>query len=91
MPSREQVPTASELRSYLKQKLPHYMVPAAVVLLEAMPKTPNGKVDKRALPAPKAADFAATQEYVAPTNELEIEAREDLGNGSRQEADRNSR
>ncbi len=71
VPSREHVPTASELRTYLKSKLPAYMVPAAVVLLEAMPKTPNGKVDKRALPAPKAADFAATQEYVAPTNELE--------------------
>jgi amino acid adenylation domain-containing protein len=71
VPSREQVPTASELRTYLKQKLPAYMVPAAVVLLETMPKTPNGKVDKRALPAPKAADFAATQEYVAPANELE--------------------
>ncbi len=71
VPSREQVPTASELRSFLKQKLPHYMVPAAIVLLEAMPKTPNGKVDKRALPAPQAADFAETQEYVAPADELE--------------------
>lgn len=71
VPSRESVPTASELRTFLKQRLPHYMVPAAVVLLEAMPKTPNGKVDKRALPAPTAADFAATQEYIAPTNELE--------------------
>jgi len=73
VPSREQVPTASELRSYLTKKLPHYMVPAAVVLLEAMPKTPNGKVDKRALPVPKAADFAATQEYVAPSSELETQ------------------
>ena len=73
VPSREQVPTASELRSYLTKKLPHYMVPAAVVLLEAMPKTPNGKVDKRALPAPKAADFAATQEYVAPNSDLETQ------------------
>ena len=72
-PSREQVPTTSELRSFLKQKLPHYMVPAAFVLLEAMPKTPNGKVDKRALPAPKASDFAETQEYVAPTDELETQ------------------
>lgn len=71
VPSRDQVPTASELRSYLKKKLPAYMVPAAVVLLESMPKTPNGKVDKRALPDPKAADFAATQDYVAPTSELE--------------------
>jgi aspartate racemase len=42
VPAREQVPTASELRLYLKQKLPHYMVPSAFVLLEAMPKTPNG-------------------------------------------------
>ncbi len=73
VPSREKVPTASELRSYMKQKLPNYMVPAAVVLLEAMPKTPNGKVDKRALPAPKAADFAETQQYVAPTNDLEAQ------------------
>lgn len=71
VPSREQVPTASELRSFLKQKLPHYMVPSAFVLLEAMPKTPNGKVDKRALPAPKSTDFAQTQEYVAPTDALE--------------------
>jgi amino acid adenylation domain-containing protein len=71
VPSREQVPTASEMRTYLKQKLPGYMVPAAIVLLEAMPKTPNGKVDKRALPAPKTADFAATYEYVAPTTDLE--------------------
>jgi len=73
VPSREQVPTASELRTYLKQKLPHYMVPAAFVLLEAMPKTPNGKVDKRAMPAPKQSDFAETQEYVAPTDELETQ------------------
>jgi amino acid adenylation domain-containing protein len=73
VPAREQVPTASELRSYLKQKLPHYMVPSAFVLLEAMPKTPNGKVDKRGLPAPKASDFAEAQEYVAPTNELETQ------------------
>jgi len=73
VPAREQVPTSSELRTHLKQKLPHYMVPSAFVLLEAMPKTPNGKVDKRTLPAPKAADFAETQEYVAPTNELETQ------------------
>ncbi len=73
VPARERVPTASELRLYLKQKLPHYMVPAAFVLLEGMPKTPNGKVDKRALPAPKASDFAQPQEYVAPTDELETQ------------------
>jgi len=73
VPSREEVPTTSDLRSYLKQKLPRYMVPSAFVLLEAMPKTPNGKVDKRALPAPKATDVAETQEYVAPADELQTQ------------------
>lgn len=71
VPSREQAPTGSELRAYLKQKLPDYMVPSAFVLLEAMPKTPNGKVDRRGMPAPKPADFAAANEYVAPTDDLE--------------------
>jgi amino acid adenylation domain-containing protein len=71
VPSREQAPTGSELRAYLKQKLPDYMVPSAFVLLEAMPKTPNGKVDRRGMPAPKPADFATANEYVAPTDDLE--------------------
>jgi len=71
VPSREQTPTGSELRSYLKQKLPHYMVPSAFVLLEGMPKTPNGKVDRRAMPAPQPADFTEPNEYIAPSDELE--------------------
>lgn len=71
VPSREQAPTGSELRAFLKQKLPHYMVPSAFVLLETMPKTPNGKVDRRGMPAPQPADFAEANEYVAPTGDLE--------------------
>jgi aspartate racemase len=71
VPSRDQAPTGSQLRFYLKQKLPHYMVPSAFVLLEVMPKTPNGKVDRRAMPSPKPADFTEPNEYVAPTDELE--------------------
>ncbi|MEG4277142.1 amino acid adenylation domain-containing protein [Microcoleus sp. MON1_C1] len=56
-------PTHSEfinhLRVFLKQKLPQYMMPSAFVLLEAMPLTPNGKIDRRSLPAPdtKTAEF----------------------------------
>ena len=44
--------TADELRRFLKDKLPGYMVPAVVVLLDALPVTPSGKVDRQALPEP---------------------------------------
>src|SRR5260370_36477435 len=47
------------------------MGPSAVVLLEAMPKPPKGKVDRRGMPAPKPADFTEPNEYIAPTDELE--------------------
>ncbi|MEI2579463.1 amino acid adenylation domain-containing protein [Scytonema sp. PRP1] len=46
-------PTTDELRHFLKQKLPNYMVPSAFVVLEALPMTPNQKVDYRALPTPE--------------------------------------
>jgi amino acid adenylation domain-containing protein len=61
----------AELRGFLKQKLPPYMVPSAFVVLESMPVTPNGKIDRRSLPAPdtQKADLEVLQ--AAPTNPVE--------------------
>jgi acyl-CoA synthetase (AMP-forming)/AMP-acid ligase II len=51
VPAAEQVPNASELRAYLMEKLPDYMIPSAFVSIAALPLTANGKVDRKALPA----------------------------------------
>ncbi|HEX6039265.1 thioesterase domain-containing protein, partial [Longimicrobium sp.] len=58
------------LRGHLAEALPEFMVPAAFVRMDAFPVTPNGKLDRRALPAPEAASFTA-RAYEAPVGETE--------------------
>ena len=62
---------ASELRAYLHAKLPDYMVPSTLVVLESLPVTPNGKVDRKALPSPDRNSTDLEQAYVAPRNSVE--------------------
>ncbi len=66
-------PTIGEMRSFLKEKLPDFMVPAAFLLLEALPLTPSGKVDRRALPAPDPARPKLEEAFLAPRDACELQ------------------
>jgi amino acid adenylation domain-containing protein len=59
-------PAAAELRGFLRERLPDYMVPAAFTALASLPKTPSGKVDRRALPSPERPRPDDDGNYVAP-------------------------
>jgi amino acid adenylation domain-containing protein len=71
MVTGETVLPVSELRSFLKTKLPDYMVPSAFITLESLPLTPNGKIDRRELPAPKIQPNSETT-FVKPRDDVEL-------------------
>lgn len=71
VPNREQTFKMSDLRNFLREKLPQYMMPSAFVLLKALPITANGKVDRRTLPIPDSLRPELEAIYVPPRTEVE--------------------
>jgi amino acid adenylation domain-containing protein len=71
VPGDRQVPTIGELRDFLGEKLPEYMLPSAFVVLESLPLTRNLKLDRCALPAPEQARPELAGYFVAPRTPLE--------------------
>jgi amino acid adenylation domain-containing protein len=69
--SHEPTPTISELRSFLKEKLPDYMIPSAFVFLDFLPLAPSGKIDRRVLPEPDLERFRQETKFVAPRTPVE--------------------
>ncbi|MCB1056997.1 MAG: amino acid adenylation domain-containing protein, partial [Acidobacteria bacterium] len=71
VPRAGETPLPAELRAFLAERLPDYMVPAAYGLLEALPLSATGKLDRRALPPLDELETAGSEGYVAPESEAE--------------------
>jgi acyl-CoA synthetase (AMP-forming)/AMP-acid ligase II/acyl carrier protein len=67
----EPAPDAADLRMFLADHVPNYMIPSAFVNVEELPQTPNGKVDRDALPDPEWDQESASEDFIAPRTETE--------------------
>ncbi|HEU5226877.1 MAG TPA: amino acid adenylation domain-containing protein, partial [Ktedonobacteraceae bacterium] len=71
IPARPSLSLVTQLRAYLQDRLPTYMIPAAFVLLDTFPRGPSGKINYRALPAPEQQHATVNESYVAPRTPIE--------------------
>ncbi len=75
MPNGEQEPDVKQIADSLREHLPDYMIPVAIIQMDAFPLSPNGKVNRKAFPAPEQADMDIYDTYTAPrTPEEELVA-----------------
>jgi len=72
VPNEKGEVTAAELKTFLKDKLPEYMIPSLFVMMEKLPLTPNGKIDRKALPEPGVSEMESGVGHIAPRDELEL-------------------
>jgi hypothetical protein len=73
VPNQGQKLTLNKLHNFLKDKLPNHMIPSALVILDSLPLTPTGKVDRQALPTPARRRPELEGRYVAPQSPLECQ------------------
>ena len=63
--------SVQDIKSFMRETLPEYMIPAKLVELDALPRTPNRKIDRNALPVPGEQEAAPESDFAAPTTEME--------------------